>query len=309
MNRGDRVALILDTDIGSDIDDAFALAYLLAQPRCELLGVTTVTGDVAQRCACVEIICRAAGRTDIPIHAGASDVLLVGPGQPDVPQYAAIRHLPHRIDWPPNTAVDFLRKTIRARPGEVTLLTVGPFTNAALLLAVDPPIASLLKGFVSMAGLFYPATRRRFGRALDWNSVVDPIAAAMVYHARVPGHTSLGLDVSMQCEMSAEAVRQRLRGPMLEIVALMSHVWFEKRESITFHDPLAAAAIFRPELCEYEQGVIEVPLSSRADRQGRTRFTRAPAEPHRAARRVNVEAFFAEFWETLSTPPPKRVTA
>src|SRR5690349_10019245 len=85
VNPSPSIPIILDTDIGSDIDDAVALAYLLKQPRCELLGITCVTGDVGKRCACADFVCRAAGRVDIPIHAGASSVLLTGPGQPLVP--------------------------------------------------------------------------------------------------------------------------------------------------------------------------------------------------------------------------------
>src|SRR5947209_16029888 len=115
------IPVLLDTDIGSDIDDAVCLAYLLRQPRCELLGITTVTGEVAQRAALCEVICRAAGRAGIPIHAGASSVLLFGPGQPRVPQYEAIRERPHRRDYEPGAAIEFLRQTIRARPGEVKI--------------------------------------------------------------------------------------------------------------------------------------------------------------------------------------------
>src|SRR5881397_3451936 len=150
----DRVLLLLDTDIGSDIDDAVCLAYLLRQPRCELLGVTTVTGEVAERAALCEVICRAAGREEIPIHAGASSVLLLGPGQPRVPQYEAIRERPHRRDYEPGAAVEFLRRTIRRRPGEITLLAIGPFTNVALLFATDPEIPSLLKELVIMGGVY-----------------------------------------------------------------------------------------------------------------------------------------------------------
>ncbi len=86
----DRIPIILDTDIGSDIDDAVALAYLLRNPRCELAGVTTVTGDVAQRAACAQVLCDAVGRGDVPIHCGARNVMVMGPGQPACPQYAAI---------------------------------------------------------------------------------------------------------------------------------------------------------------------------------------------------------------------------
>ena len=66
-----RIPLLFDTDIGSDIDDAVCLAYLLRQPRCELLGVTTVSGQPRARAALADAVCQAAGRRDIPIHAGS----------------------------------------------------------------------------------------------------------------------------------------------------------------------------------------------------------------------------------------------
>src|SRR5437867_291171 len=119
----EKIPLLLDTDIGSDIDDAVCLAYLLRQPRCELLGVTTVTGNTAQRATLAEVICHAAGRDDVPIHTGASGPLLSGPGQPDVPQYEAIANRPHRKNYAPNTAIEFMRQAIRARPHQVTLLS------------------------------------------------------------------------------------------------------------------------------------------------------------------------------------------
>ena len=143
------IPVLFDTDIGSDIDDAVALAYLLKQPQCELAGITTVTGNTAERAAMAEIVCRAGSREDIPIHAGLTGPLLHGPGQPHVPQFDAVKHLPHRTDYA-NTAVDFLRETIRARPGEITLLAVGPMTNIAVLFAADPEIPSLLKRIVLM---------------------------------------------------------------------------------------------------------------------------------------------------------------
>src|ERR1700709_1866096 len=101
-----RTAVLLDTDIGSDIDDAVALAYLLRQPRCDLVGITTVTGDVAKRAALAQITCEAAGGTDVPIHCGASTPLLWGPGQPEVPHYEMAKHHSHRMNWPQNSAVD-----------------------------------------------------------------------------------------------------------------------------------------------------------------------------------------------------------
>src|SRR5579859_2258646 len=140
MRDQGRIPVQLDTDIGSDIDDAVALAYLLKEPRCDLLGITTVTGDVQKRAALAEIVCAAAGRSDIPIHCGRREPLNGGPGQPLVPQYEAVSDRAHTRDWPENTAVEFMRGVIRSRPGEVVLLSIGPYSNLALLFGLDPEI-------------------------------------------------------------------------------------------------------------------------------------------------------------------------
>lgn len=289
----DQFPVLLDTDIGSDIDDAVALAYLLRQPRCELLGITTVTGDVAKRAACAEVICRAAGRSDVPIRAGASDVLLMGPGQPEVPQYAAIDGLPHRTDFPANTAVQFLRETIRRRPGEITLLSIGPLTNIALLFALDPEIPRLLKQYVMMGGAFWGYGHR------EWNCIADPLAAAMVYKARPPRHASVGLDVTKQCTMPADEVRQRFTSPPLDVVARMAEVWFARRDTITFHDPLAAATVFRPDLCTWADGLVQVSIDSEEKKCGNTLLQPA-AGPHQVAQQVNSQAFFREYFGALA---------
>lgn len=252
----ERIPILFDTDIGSDIDDAVALAYLLREPRCELVGVTTVTGDTAKRSALVEIVRRAAGRDDVPVHRGAERVLLHGPGQPDVPQYDAVASRPHTLDRPPDTAVAFLRDTIRARPGEITLLTVGPLTNVALLFSLDPEIPSLLGGFVSMAGWFN-------NHKPEWNATVDPLATAIAFRHPGPGHLSVGLDVTLQCRLPADDVRSRFTVPPLDVVAEMAEVWFARRSHITFHDPLAAVAVFEPDLLKTATGHVEVGFDGR----------------------------------------------
>src|SRR5438874_1989293 len=128
------VPVLLDTDIGSDIDDAIALAYLIAEPRCELRGVTTVSGLPRVRAALADAVCRAGRVTDVPIHAGAEHAIVGHTPQPDVPQAAVLDRFDHRPadDFEASTAVAFLRDTILAAPGELTLLTIGPLTNAGL---------------------------------------------------------------------------------------------------------------------------------------------------------------------------------
>ena len=113
--------VLLDTDIGSDIDDAVCLAYLLAKPECDLLGVTAVSGDTQTRAALAEAICRAAGRTEVPVYAGCGNGISSGKiVQPDCNQAPVLKHFDHKkpADFQPGDGVGFLRDTIRANPGE-----------------------------------------------------------------------------------------------------------------------------------------------------------------------------------------------
>ena len=296
----DRIPVLYDTDIGSDIDDAVCLAYLLRQERCELVGVTTCTGDTRQRAALASLICEAAGAPEIPIHPGASGPLLVGSGQPNVPQYEAARARPHRTDFPERSAVRFMQETIRSRPGEITLLAVGPLTNVALLFAMDPEIPGLLKQLTLMCGVF-TANNGAGPGAREWNALCDPAAAAMTYRARPPLFTSFGLEVTTKCKRGADECRERFAraGGPLSVVAEMAEVWFRGRSDITFHDPLAGAALFQPDLCAYAEGTVsahagEGPLA------GLTLFSPGGEDPpHRIAVQVDADRFFEEYFGTV----------
>ncbi|RYG44278.1 nucleoside hydrolase, partial [bacterium] len=212
-----------------------------------------------------------------------------GQGQPHVPQYDAIAEMPHRLDRPEDTAVEFLRETIRSRPGEIVLLTVGPLGNIATLLALDPEIPQLLRGLVSMAGVFFQGDRR------EWNIIADPEAAAIVYAADRKEHRSFGLDVTEACRMTHEEVGRRFQGELLATVHRMALKWFEHIGEITFHDPLAAAAIFRPELCVERSGHVRVLLDRSAEQSGVTHFEDGDG-PDRVAESVDANAFFEEYF-------------
>lgn len=280
--------ILLDTDIGSDIDDALCLAYLLAQPECELLGVTTVTGEGSQRAALASALCRVAGR-EVPIHVGAEEPLLVEQRQRHAPQARALERWPHVTDFPRGEGVEFLRRTIRDHPGEVTLLTIGPLTNAALLFAVDPEIPRLLKGLVMMGGVFH--SRKRI---TEWNAMLDPHATAIVYRAPVALHRSVGLDVTLQVRMSAAEVRRRFDAPLLRPVLDFAEVWFEEQDEILFHDPLAAVTLFDEDVCGFEQGRVTVDLEGKP---GRTLFEVGEEDaPHEVATTVDSERFFDNFF-------------
>lgn len=293
----DRVAVLFDTDIGTDIDDAVALAYLLRQPRCELVGITTASGAQQERARLADMVCRAGGREDIPIHCGPEPSLLRGVRQPEAKQAEALASWPHRESFPPATAIEWLRQTIRARPGELTLLAVGPLTNVGLLFAVDPEIPSLLKDVVIMGGRFLPD--RAHGPWAEWNIRCDPEAAAIVYERAPAGMRSVGLDVTLRCRMPAEQVRERFGaagGPLAAVLDL-AEVWFRHAQMVTFHDPLAAACLFAPELCEWTTGRVRVELGSDLV-PALTHFEPGAHEPNRRiASSVAPERFFAHYFE------------
>jgi purine nucleosidase len=287
--------IILDTDIGSDIDDAICLAYLLAQPECDLLGITTVSGQAVRRAEMASVQCTAAGR-DIPIYPGAPLTLLNGQRQPECYQAGAIAHWPHRSDFPKGEAIDFMRRTIRAHPGEINLLTIGPLTNIALLFRSDPEIPAMLKSLVMMCGVF---TNRRPGVGpLEWNALVDPHATAVVYSTPVAVHRSIGLDVTTQVTLPPAELLARCKHDLLQPVADIIRAWYLNRPLITFHDPLAATTLFNPRVCAFERGQVEVDLASPRF-AGHTHWTPGPATPHEVALTVDPAAFFEEYFSVF----------
>lgn len=299
------IPVLFDTDIGSDIDDAVCLAYLLRHPRCELVGVTTVSGEPRARASLADAVCRAAGRPGIPIHAGGDHGINRGIIQPACPQAAILPRFPHRkpADFAPCTAIPFLREQIHARPGELTLLTVGPLTNIGLLFTLDPDIPKKLKRLVLMGGNFGWAIP---GTPVEWNIGLDPIAASIVFRAPVPELVAIGLDVTTQCRLPAAdciARFNRIGGP-LAVVAAATEIWAGHADQVTFHDPLAGAVVFNPGLCQYHEGRVEVELKS--DRlAGATLLDRQAGEkPHHIAYAVDAPAFFDDYFAITSGTTP-----
>jgi purine nucleosidase len=228
--------------------------------------------------------------TGFPGFSGCDVPLLCEQKQPQVPQADVLGRWAHREDFEAYAAVDFLRRKIRSRPGEVTLLTIAPLTNVGLLFAVDPEVPRLLKRLVMMGGYFFA------GDKTEWNTAGDPIASALVFNADVPELVAYGLDVTTQCKMGAEEWRKKFRGGPFEVVRDMAEVWFRGAGEITFHDPLAAACVFEPEICSYRTGRVKMELE-RKEAYGVTVFAEAPTGVHRVAEKVDSSRFFARYSE------------
>jgi inosine-uridine nucleoside N-ribohydrolase len=288
--------VLLDTDVGSDIDDALALSYLLCQERCDLVGITTVTGEPLKRAEMASAICLNVGRGDIPIRAGCAQAMLIDMRQKKAPQAEALGAWNRRTDFAANEAIEFMRRTIRSQPGEITLLAIGPMTNVGLLFATDPEIPSLLKQVVLMCGRFFTAMGG------EWNAIGDPHATAITYgngcQAKPPRHVSFGLDVTTRCVMAPDECRKRFTAKVLQPVRDFAEVWFKNgSHGITFHDPLAAACIFEPEICRYKQGSVRVSLTDPT--AGWTVFSEQADGPHNVASEVDSARFFEHYFAVV----------
>ena len=289
------IKVILDTDIGSDIDDAFCLAYLLAQPKCELLGITTVTGESDKRAMLASVLCKVAGKR-VPIFPGSEEPLLLPQKQKQAPQAAALPKWHHDKEFPRGQAIEFLRQTIHQYPREIVLLTIGPLTNIGLLFRVDPEIPSLLKGLVMMCGVF---TNRLAGVGpLEWNAIGDPHATAIVYRAATSIHRSIGLDVTCQVTMNSKQVREKLHSDLQQPVLDFAEVWFRQRDIITFHDPLAAATVFDDQICVFKKGTVKVDLTSER-LKGMTFWEAGSSEKHEVALEVDSRRFFEHYFSVF----------
>lgn len=308
--------VLLDFDIGTEIDDAIALAYLLANPECELVGITTSCGESIKRAEMASVLCRAAGKK-VPIHAGCERPLLITQMETTAPQAAILPHYEHDTGFAPNTAIPFMQKVIRENPGEVTLLAVAPMTNLGLLFAMDPELPELLDGLYLLCGS--PTHQRHdvvteslsamerddFIRVLasqgilENNSIVDPHATSIVYRARCRNFVNIGSNVSSRVVMTPEEAERRFRHPIMQVVMSIAREWFKDEPRVSFHDPLAAVCIFNDDVCSYKRGYMDCVLDSRL-LGGMTIFREDPAGPHQVAWGVDGDKFFEHLFEVFA---------
>jgi purine nucleosidase len=210
------IPLILDVDTG--IDDAMALLYAAASPEAEIVAVTCVGGNVeaAQVERNTRRVLELAGRSDIEVALGREQPL-VRPVEttPEThgPEGLGYAELPEAATaLSPRHAVDLLVEEATRRPGEITLVTLGPLTNLAVALLREPRLPRLLNRWVLMGGSY--RSPGNTAPTTEWNIRCDPDAAKIAFSAwaesaRRHGHalpTALGLDVTERAKITPEHV-------------------------------------------------------------------------------------------------------
>lgn len=297
----EKIKVLLDTDIGSDIDDALALSYLLTEPRCELMGVTTVTGEPHKRAQMAHHLCSVAGKDEIPVFPGAALPMHGKQHQPYAPQAAALTDWAMSKKFPEGEAIHFMRKTIRQNPGEIVLLSIAPLTNIGLLFSLDPEIPRLLKGLVLMCGVFHYKLPELKNYQYEWNAIGDPFATSIVYNTEVALHRSIGLDVTFIVTMDKMEAQSMFTHKLLEPVRTFCE-HYNDYPHITFHDPLAAMSIFHDDILKYERGKVHLERGEDCY-EGMTRWTAQHPEgcPHEVASEVDREAFFRRYFSSFAS--------
>ena len=292
--------LLLDTDIGGDIDDAVCLAYLLREPRCELLGVTTVSGEPESRAAVADAICQAAGRR-VPIVAGTDQTLQPVPVYPRPEGAAALCRWPH-AEYARGDAPGFLYEQIAAHPGEVVLVAIGSMTNVAELFLAHPDAPGMLKGLYAMNGYFgaQPLPEPWY----NWNAWADPLATRIVMDSRVPVHRVFPLELTETLTLPAERAGALFAGKRFLLQALLDFggAWLGSGGGLTLHDPLAAVAALYPDLCAYQRGDVSVETED-PERMGATTFAPNHEGRLQIARAVDRERFYRILFGTLGIRP------
>jgi purine nucleosidase len=298
--------IILDCDPG--IDDALAIAFAHGHPAIDLVGITTVAGNVGLAKTTVNAlaVCEYIGAGGTPVTAGCAGPLLR-------PALDA-RHvhgdsglggavLPPPVAGPaPGHAVDYIIDTVRAAPGEITLVATGPLTNIALAVRREPRLADWVRKFVIMGG---SAGRGNVTPAAEYNIWADPEAAAVVFRA---GWTvnMLGLDVTMRSGADDEVLRRMGElGPLghqLLLPALEQYRSVREPGGPPVHDVCAVAWVAEPDLFGLVPARVQVELNGHLTAGMTVTDFEADGEIDGGNAMVAMQIDVTRFWEvTLGT--------
>lgn len=247
--------LILDTDIGGDVDDLLALAFSLASPEVDLRAVTTVYGDAQLRARIALKALALKGRSDIPVIAGAELTL-----DEERPLFSGKYDgegilTPADADLLPavGRADQFIVDTVMARPRQVHIAAIGPLTNLALALLREPRVAETVASIMIMGGVVGGHDRLDLPW-VDYNFACDPEAAKVVLGCGAPIQI-VPLDVSMQVRIfPADLTAIRSAGDAFhQAIAdqVEQYPYFPLQGWTYLHDPLAVATLIRPDLVEW----------------------------------------------------------
>jgi inosine-uridine nucleoside N-ribohydrolase len=290
--------VIIDTDIGDDIDDAFAVALALRSPELQILGITTTFGDTETRAKLLDRFLAETGRPEIPVATGAP----TPPNSNFTQRRYAVNNRYAKPSHP--DAVTFLLDQIRQNPGEVTLIAIGPLMNVGAAVYKDAETFRKLKRVIIMGG----SIKRGYGDVgfgaptppqPEWNILNDIPSAQKLFAAGVRlfvmplDSTQLKLDEVKRAFLFNQGT------PITDALTLLYHQWGQ--ETPTLFDPMTIAFLVNPSLCPVQ------PMHIRVDELGYTRPDpgppNAPNPPNaQVCLESNPDAFFRFYLSRVAAP-------
>lgn len=196
--------IIIDTDIGTNPDDAVALSLAVRSPELQIEGVTTTYGKVDVRANIARHILKLCGAAHIQVYPGIEESLLRNRTVNWSGMEGEGLVLPEQAE-PTEHAVDFIRRTVMNHPGEITLVTIGPLTNVAAAFIREPRLADHLKEIVMMGGVTRLGRNGKHLEPVEYNFRCDPEAASVVLRSGVP-IVMVGYDVTRQISLSRDDI-------------------------------------------------------------------------------------------------------
>ena len=288
-----RLPVILDTDIGTDIDDAWALAFVMRSPDLELLGVTISDGNTPARAPIACKMLHVDGRGDVPVAVGRQTT----------------DEAEHQFSWAEDftakrpiaqPAAQFIVETVRRRPGDVTLIAVGPLQNIADALRLEPRLPTLVKRVVLMSGSIGASAWSPVAVA-EWNVVRSIADAQAVYAAGLP-LTIVPLDSTTYVSLKDEE-RERVRAqktPLARAIEALYRLWLESPTSrMTLHDQMAVAETVRAGAFFGACGTLPLVV----DAKGYTRVEPGTGKPVAVCREPKRDAFMKFYLDGLTAAP------
>ena len=294
--------VILDTDIGTDVDDFVALALILTSPEFELEGVSCVYGNVLLRARMVCKMLSLRHRQNVPVYVGAGPSLLglrpvywgghEGKGfltQEDDAFQPEVEH-----------SVNYIVRKVMENPGQIHLIAIGPLTNIALAFSLEPRLAENLAHLTIMGGVFRYNNRFAFP-LVEHNIRCDPEAAHIVFSSGAP-ITLVPLDVTLLTKAKkADIERIRSGGSYFHqaVAAQLSvYPFFVEHGWTCMHDPLAIASIIRPDLLIFKEYFVRVEMDGRMSTA--VTLADAPTKENPANMRVAVDVDAPRFVDFLT---------
>lgn len=284
--------VIIDTDIGDDVDDAFAVALALRSPELEILGITTTFGDTETRAKLLDRMLGELGRQDITVAVGppthATNVF-------SQRRYAEGGHFA-RASHP--GVVDFIADQIRRYPGQIALVAIGPLMNVGALIDKEPETFRKLRRVVLMGGSIHRGYGdfeylSAKGPHPEWNILNDISSARKLFASGVPLYVMPLDSTQVQLDEVKRAILFRSGTPLTDALTLLYHEWGQ--QTPTLYDVMTVAYILDTNICPVQ------PMRIRVDDKGSTLVESGTANAQ-VCLHSDSDSFFRLYMERVATP-------